>query len=154
MGETAVLALKELYASFNRKDVEGLKRGLDPEVVIDPTEDLAYAAALLRVLGPRFLILSAGYRGIDEVAGLFGTIWEISEWFEVEPFEYLQMDDLVVVPLALRAKSRSDGREGEAETAHLWTMAGARAVRLRVFPDRGDAIAAAVTELKAAQREE
>src|SRR4051812_27910955 len=149
MGEESVSALRDLYASFNRRDVNGIVRMLDPDVVVDETEDLAYAAALLRVLGPRFVILSAGYQGVDEVASLFRTVWEISEWFEVEPLEFIQMEDLVVVPLALRAKSRGDGRQGEAETAHLWTMENGRAVRLRVFPRGDDAVAAGRPQLKA-----
>ena len=148
MSDAHVTPLRELYSSFNRRDLEGASRVLDPEIVVDPTEDLAYAAALLRVLGPRFMILSAGYSGRDEVAGLFRSVWQIAEWFEVEPFEYIQMQDLVVVALKLRAKARDDGREGEAETAHLWTMSGGQAVRLQVFPSRGDAVAAAMRQLK------
>lgn len=148
MNDDSVMALRELYSCFNRHDIDGIRHVLDPEIEIDPTEDLAYAAALLRVLGPRFMILSAGYRGIAEVLGLFGTVWEIAEWFEVEPFEFIQMEDLVVVPLMLRAKGRDDGREGEAETTHLWTMNGAHAARLQVFPRQGDAMAAAMRQLK------
>jgi SnoaL-like protein len=148
MSDENVTALRELYSSFNRHDLDGVRRVLDPEIVVDPTEDLAYAAALLRVLGPRFMILSAGYNGADEVAGLFRSVWQIAEWFEVEPFEFIQMQDLVVVPLKLRAKARDDGREGESETAHLWTMNGGHAVRLQVFPRRGDAVAAAMRQLK------
>jgi ketosteroid isomerase-like protein len=144
MGESDVSELRSLYESFNRREVEGLARVMDPEIEIDQTEDLAYAAALLKVLGPRFMILSAGYRGVEEVVGLFQTVWEISEWFEVVPLEFIQMGDLVVVPLLLRAKARYSGHEGEAETAHLWTMAEGRAVRLRVFPTRSDAVAAAL----------
>jgi ketosteroid isomerase-like protein len=149
MEDDAVSNLRDLYSAFNRKDREGIRRVLDPDIVVDETEDLAYAAALLRVLGPRFVILSAGYRGIDEVVSLFDTVWEISEWFEVQPSEFMQMGNLVVVPLTLRAKSRHEGREGEAETAHLWTVDGGRARRLRVFPRRGDAVAAAMQHLKA-----
>ena len=148
MGEAHVSALRELYSSFNRRDPDGIGRALDPDIEIDATEDLAYAAALLRVLGPRFVILSAGYRGVDEVLGLFRSIWQIAEWLEVTPHEFIQMGDLVVVPLTLRAKGRDDRREGEAETAHLWTMDGAHAVRLQVFPRRGDAMAAAIRQLK------
>jgi hypothetical protein len=148
MSDEHLTALRELYGSFNRRDLDGVMRVLDPEIVVDPTEDLAYAAALLRVLGPRFMILSAGYNGTGEVAGLFRSVWQIAEWFQVKPFEFIQMEDLVVVALELRAKGRDDGREGDAETAHLWTMSGGNAVRLQVFPRRGDAVAAAMRQLK------
>ena len=148
MANDDVAALRDLYASFNSRDADGMSRVMDPAIEIDPTEDLAYAAALLKVLGPRFVILSAGYRGIEEVMSLFRTVWQISEWFEVVPSEFNQMGHLVVVPLLLRAKSRDDGREGEAETAHLWTMGGGRAQRLRVFTSRDAAVAEAVREIE------
>lgn len=151
VNEDRVAALRGLYASFNRRDIDGVAQVLDPGIQVDETEDLAYAAALLRVLGPRFMILSAGYRGVDEVLGLFDTVWQIAEWFEVEPLEFIQMEDLVVVPLMLRAKARDDGRQGEAETAHLWTMSAGQAVRLQVFPRRGDAVAAAMRQLRASR---
>jgi hypothetical protein len=148
MARDDVAALRGLYASFNSRDADGMSGVMDPAIEIDPTEDLAYAAALLKVLGPRFVILSAGYQGIEEVMGLFRTVWQISEWFEVAPSEFIQMGHLVVVPLLLRARSREDGREGEAETAHLWTMGDGRAQRLRVFPSREAAVAEAAGELK------
>jgi len=149
MSDAAVTSLRSLYEAFNRRDIDGMRALMDPDIEVDETEDLAYAAALLRVLGPRFMILSAGYRGADEVCGLFRTVWEISQWFHVAPLEFMQMGDLVVVPLILRAKARDDGREGEAETAHLWTVSAGRATRLRVFPTRGDAVATALRQLKA-----
>ena len=70
MNDDHVTVLRRLYAAFNRRDIDGVAQVLDQGIQVDETEDLAYAAALLRVLGPRFMILSAGYRGIDEVAGL------------------------------------------------------------------------------------
>ena len=53
----------------------------------------------------------------------------------MEPLDFQEMEDLIAVPLVLRAQSRNGDRaEGEAETAHLWTMRDGRATRLRVFP--------------------
>jgi hypothetical protein len=138
-----VAALRALYEDFNRRDVEGLMRHFDPEIVIDETEDLAYAARLLRVLGPRFVILSGGYRGREEVQRLFESVWEIAEWFTVEPRELIPIGGRFVVPLLLRARARDTGAEGEAETAHLWRMSHGRATRLQVFADAQQAMAAA-----------
>jgi hypothetical protein len=59
------------------------------------------------------------------------------------------MGELVVVPLELRAKSRDGGHQGEAETAHLWTMQAGRPSRLQVYARRGDAVAAAMRQLTA-----
>jgi len=135
--------LHRLYEAFNRRDMPAMLECFDPDVEIEETEDLEYAALLLRVLGPRFVVLSGGYRGHDEVRRLFETVWAISAWFVVEPQEFIEHGDAVVVPLKLQARSADAGTEGEAITAHLWTMAGGKAVKLRVYADRERALAAA-----------
>jgi hypothetical protein len=143
MSEQDVEALRALYDAFNRCEIEPLLDGFDPEIEIDETEDLGYAALLLRVLGPRFVILSGRYRGIDEVRRLFESVWEISEWFRVEPLEILEVERSVIVPLRMEAKARDTGIVGEALAVHLWTMRDNRGLRLRVFADTESAISAA-----------
>jgi hypothetical protein len=143
MSEQEVEALRALYDAFNRCEIEPLLDGFDPEIEIDETEDLGYAALLLRVLGPRFVILSGRYRGIDEVRRLFESVWEISEWFRVEPLEILEVERSVIVPLRMEAKARGTGIVGEALAVHLWTMRDNRGLRLRVFADTESAISAA-----------
>jgi ketosteroid isomerase-like protein len=135
--------LRDLYSAFNDRDIERLLEAFDPWIEIEPTEDLEYAALLLRVLGPRFVILSGGYRGLDEVRRLFESVWQISDWFRVEPEDYVAVADRVVVPLRLQARAEATGIEGEAVTAHLWKMRDGKAVRLQVYASRSDAIAAA-----------
>jgi hypothetical protein len=143
MSEQDVEALRALYDAFNHCEIEPLLDGFDPEIEIDETEDLGYAALLLRVLGPRFVILSGRYRGIDEVRRLFESVWEISEWFRVEPLEILEVERSVIVPLRMEAKARDTGIVGEALAVHLWTMRDNRGLRLRVFADTESAISAA-----------
>ena len=61
MSQHDVEVLGRLYAAFNRRDMPAMLECMDPGVEIFPTEDLEYAALLLRVLGPRFVVLSGGY---------------------------------------------------------------------------------------------
>ena len=144
MTQQNVETLRRMYEAFNDRKIDDLMEEFHPQIEIEETQDLAYAAALLRVLGPRFVILSGGYRGRDEVRKLWETIWEISEWFIVEPQEFLDVDgEHVVVPLALNARAKGTGLEGEAPTAHLWTMRDGQGFRLQVFADRQQALAAA-----------
>jgi ketosteroid isomerase-like protein len=138
-----VETLRQIYEAFNDRDIENLMEGFHPDIEIAETQDLAYAAALLRVLGPRFVILSGGYRGHDEVRKLWQTVWEISEWFIVDPLEFIETEEHVVVPLVLNARAKGTGLEGEAPTAHLWSMRDARGFRLEVFADKQQALAAA-----------
>ncbi len=135
--------LLDLYSAFNRRDIEGLLAAFDLEIEIEQTWDLEYAALLLRVLGPRFVILSGGYRGLDEVRRLFESVWEIAEWFRVDAEDYVAVGDRVVVPLRLSAKAKATGIEGEARTAHLWTLRDGKALRLQVYATSDGAIAAA-----------
>src|SRR5436309_3672830 len=98
MSEQDVEALRALYDAFNRCEIEPLLDRFDPEIEVEETEDLGYAALLLRVLGPRFVILSGRYRGIDEVRRLFESVWEIAEWFRVQPLELIEAEGAVIVP--------------------------------------------------------
>jgi hypothetical protein len=138
-----VETLRTVYEAFNGRDIEALVAGFVPEIEIEETEDIGYAALLLRVLGPRFVMLSGRYRGLEEVRRLFETVWEISEWFKVEPQEFRRVGEYFVVPLAMRAKARATGMEGEATTVHLWTMRFGKGAHLQVFATMGEALAAA-----------
>jgi ketosteroid isomerase-like protein len=141
-----VEVLRGIYDAFNRRDIDGLLEGFHPDVEFDETEDLAYAAALLRVLGPRFVVLSGGYSGLEEVRRLFETVWEISDWFRADPQEFIEADDQIIVLLQLHARARETGLEGKADTAHLWTMEDGRGKRLRVYADTATALEAAGAE--------
>jgi ketosteroid isomerase-like protein len=154
MPKREVEILGGLYEAFNRRDMPAILECFDPAIEIFPTEDLEYAALLLRVLGPRFVVLSGGYRGHDEVRQLFETVWAISDWFSAEPQEFVEHAGAFVVPLVMRARSADSGAEGEAHTVHVFTMANARATTLRVYADRERALAAAEAGFPAAPREE
>ena len=144
--EQRVDVLRGVYEAFNRRDIEGLLDGFDPEIEIEETADLGYAALLLRVLGPRFVVLSGGYHGHEEVRGLFETVWGISEWFLAEPEEFVEAKEQVIAVLRLSARAKSSGQEGEGRTAHLWTMKGGKATHLQVFADKADALEATGTD--------
>jgi ketosteroid isomerase-like protein len=143
MSQQDVEALRALYDAFNRSDLQPLLDGFHAEIEVEETEDLGYAALLLRVLGPRFVILSGSYRGIDEVRRLFESVWEIAEWFRVEILEMLEAERKVIVSLRMEAKARDTGIVGEARAVHLWTMRDGKGIRLQVFPDVEHALKAA-----------
>ena len=62
------------------------------------------------------MILSGGYRGLDEVRRLFESVWEIAEWFHVDGEDYVAVGERVVVSLRLSARAKATGLEGEAVT--------------------------------------
>lgn len=135
--------LRGIYDAFNRRDIGGVLERFHPDIEVDETEDLAFAAALLRLLGPRFVVLWGGLRGYDEVRSVLESVWEISDWFKAEPQEFIAADDCIVVVLKFHARAKETGLEGEAEAAHLWTMKDGKARRLRVYADTSKAHEAA-----------
>ncbi|SRR6266540_114775 len=143
MSEQDVEALRALYGAFNRCEIEPLLDRFDPEIEVEETEDLGYAALLLRVLGPRFVILSGRYQGIEEVRRLFESVWEIAEWFRVKPLDFVEAERRVVVSLRMEAKAKDTGIVGEALAVHLWRMREGRGLRLQVYADVESAISAA-----------
>ena len=135
-------ALRTLYEAFNRRDLEAMLEHLHPDIEASSQDDLEYAALMLRLLGPRSVVLLGTYRGRNEVRRLFEAMWAISEQFTVEAEDFVELEEGVVVPVRARATSLDSGIEGEVGNAHAWTFSDAKAISLRVFADRERAIAA------------
>ena len=114
----------------------------DSDVEVSAPEGFEYAATMMRLLGPRFVVLLETYRGHDEVRRLYEAMWAISAHFTVDPKEFVQRGDQVFVPVVLRARTAEGGIEGEAQGAHLWTLAGDRVMSLQVYGDRRRALEA------------
>ncbi len=135
-------ALRSIYEAFNRRDLPAMLEHLHSDVVASSQDDLEYAALMLRLLGPRFVVLLGSYRGKQEVRRLFEAMWAISEQFAVEVEDIVELEEGIVVPVRLRATSLDSGLEGEVRNAHAWTFSEGKATSLRVFADRGRATAA------------
>ena len=131
-----------MYEAFNRRDLPALLEHMHPEIEASSPDDLDFAALMLRLLGPRFVVLLGSYRGKEEVRRLFEAMWAISEHFSVEPEDYVELEQGIVVVLTMRARSLDAGIEGEVRIAHAWTFAAAKATTLRLFADRDRAAAA------------
>ena len=142
MSERDVAALRSMYEAFNRRDLAGLLEHLHPDIEASSPDDLEFAALMLRLLGPRFVVLLGTYRGKEEVRRLFEAMWAISERFAVEPEDYLELEEGVVVPIVMQATSVDAGIDGEVRIAHQWTFVDAKAVTLRLFADAERAISA------------
>ncbi len=136
-------ALRSMYEAFNRRDLAALLETMHPDVEASSPDDLEFAALMLRLLGPRFVVLlGTSYRGKEEVRRLFEAMWAISERLVVEPQEYVELDEGVVAPIILRARSLDAGIESEVHIAHAWTFSEAKLATLRAFADRERAVSA------------
>ncbi|HZO58164.1 MAG TPA: nuclear transport factor 2 family protein [Solirubrobacterales bacterium] len=135
MPEQDLDVLTRLYAAFNDRDMPGMLECMDPAMEVSAPEGLEYAAVMMRLLGPRGVVLLDKYSGHDEVRRLYEALWTISARFTVDPVDFIREEGGVIVPARLRATTADAGTEGEVQVAHLWTLAGDKVTSLRIFVD-------------------
>lgn len=142
MQEQDLEVLTRLYDAFNRRDMPAMLECFDPNIEVSAPEGLEYAAVMMRLLGPRGVVLLDKYRGHNEVRRLYEALWSISGRFTVDPTDFVMHGAAVVVPAVLRAVTADAGTEGEVQVAHLWTLAGGKVTSLRIYVDADRATAA------------
>ena len=127
--------IQGLYDAFNRRDMPAMLECFDPAIEVSAPDGLEYAAVMMRLLGPRGVVLLDKYRGHDEVRRLYEALWTISARFTVDPVNFVEHGGAVVVPAVLRAATADAGTEGEVRVAHLWTLSDGLITSLRIFVD-------------------
>jgi ketosteroid isomerase-like protein len=116
--------LKSGYEAFARGDVEYIVSNvLDPEIEWREPEI------------PRYPI-GGVYRGPDAVVqGVFAQTAELWDDFSVEPEEYLDAGDTVVVTGRYRGRARATGKALDAPFAAVWKFHYGRIVEGQEYPD-------------------
>jgi ketosteroid isomerase-like protein len=85
----------------------------------------------------------AVYRGHDEIGRYFDQLNEIWERQILEPQDFIEAGEAVVVPVRITTIGKGSGVETTADAAHLWTLAEGKVVRLQIFQSREEALEAA-----------
>ncbi len=120
--------LRGAYQAFNEGGVEAILERLAPE----------FQGVRDRESSPdretRF-----GKEGIKQ---LFDSYMEAFDVLRLEPEEFIDAGDQIVVSLHQRIRGKGSGAEVVGHIAHVWTMVGGAAVRLRVFGDKEGALKA------------
>jgi ketosteroid isomerase-like protein len=122
------------------------------EVIRQGFADLAADGyeAMLPLIAPDFeLTTPAGlaaepdtYRGPEGMTRYFESFYEAMDEIRFEPREFREIGDWVVVPFLLTARGRSTGLTAEQEAVMAWKLRDGRAVRLEVFAELEEALAA------------
>jgi len=112
-------------ASF-RGSASDLAEFCDPEVHVDQTR---------RVFNP------ASYDGYEGLLRALGDVRDAWDRFALEPEQFVEADDRVVVIHRVRARGRGSGVEIEARSASVYTLRDARVVRLVVYDEPSEALA-------------
>jgi ketosteroid isomerase-like protein len=113
--------------------------------------DRAAVAAFLDVLDPNVELLpgiarsttGASYRGHGGFEQWIEDMREAWEDFRLEPVEFIDGGDRVVVDVLSRARGRTSGVEVERKTTQVWTFRQDRVVRFETFTERARALEAA-----------
>jgi ketosteroid isomerase-like protein len=107
------------YEAFGRQDIPGVLERFD---------------ANIEWTAPDTLPNGGTHHGPDGVAGFFGTLPETWAELRVEPEEYLDAGDTVVVLGTHRARGHN-GVTADAGWVHVWDVKGGKVVRFRETAD-------------------
>jgi ketosteroid isomerase-like protein len=79
-------------------------------------------------------------QGIDAVRRYMESFSHYWEQIRVEPQEYIDAGDQVIVVAHLVGRGKSSGVDVEREWSYVWTLRGGRAQRMEAYADRAQAL--------------
>ena len=112
--------------AYNRMDWDGALKDASPDFECD----------LSRAVGPQHDV----YR-LDQMLRFWSEFAESWESVRIEPHEFIEAGEHVVVPLTMHTRGR-DGIEVQARITWTWTILDGDLVRLCMYQDRQEAIEA------------
>jgi uncharacterized protein len=125
VSEANVGLARKGYKEFLQGKLSNVVRMIDPAFEAHLPEGLP---------GPRT------YRGQDGFLAAVREQLEVFEEWTLEPQEFIDAGDRVLVLVHQRGRGRLSGVEVNVYTAWLWTFRDGKAVRLRVYLDREEAL--------------
>jgi ketosteroid isomerase-like protein len=128
MSQADIEMLRAGYEAFNRGDWDAATRLAHPEFELQTAD---------RAVNPGV------YRGAEAARRFLVDLLEPFEEVVIEPEEFYERDDQIVVFLLARFRPTGSSAFVENRIGHLWTMREGKFVRLAIFPRREDALEAA-----------
>jgi ketosteroid isomerase-like protein len=125
MSEEYVERLKLAYEAFHEGGVEAILDRVAADFEVRDRESAPDRQTLV------------GGEGITELVRLN---MEVFDELELEPVEFIDRDEVVLVVLRLRVRGRSSGVAIDSETVHAWQFSEGRAVRMQIYADRRRAL--------------
>jgi ketosteroid isomerase-like protein len=129
MSQENVELVRSLFAAFSARDLKAASRVLHPEVEIRPSI----------VGGPE----GVTYRGVDGNATFWAEIDSAWAEFTIDPKEFRDLGDQVLVLGNAFARGRESGVAVEQQGAWLAQVRDGQIVRFRSFSDQREALEAA-----------
>jgi ketosteroid isomerase-like protein len=125
MSQADIETLRAGYEAINRDDWNEAFRFAHPEFELKTAD---------RAVNP------GTYRGPEEVRRFFEDLLEPFEQVIIEPEEFFERGDQIVVFLLVRFRPTGSSAVVENRIGHLWTMREGKVTRLELFPRREDAL--------------
>ena len=123
MSRENVDLVRGIYAGFESGDVPDILSRLSPDIVWNEAENFPYADG-----NP--------YVGPDAIlAGVFTRIGAEWDMFAAVPEEIVDGGDTVVALGRYHGTCKATGRTLDAQLAHVWRVAGGKAVRFQQYTD-------------------
>jgi ketosteroid isomerase-like protein len=116
------------YEAFSRRDWDAAFSGAHPDFELRPPDS-----------GPE----AGTVRGPDAARRAFADFFEPYDEVAVEPQQFFERGDAIVVFFLQRSRPRGSSAMVEIQAGHLWTMRDGKAAGLQIFPEREKALEAA-----------
>ena len=123
MSRENVDLVRAIYAAFAAGDVPGVLGRMNPDMVWNEAENFPYADGNPYV-GPEAVL-----------HGVFARIGAEWDGFEAAPEEILDAGDAVVALGRYRGTFKATGNKLDAQLAHVWRVAGGKAVSFQQYTD-------------------
>ena len=126
MSQENVKMVKTAIDAYSRQDWDALFQDAAPGFELD----------MSRAVGPLH-----GVFDLDQVRRVLAEFAEYWEFVRIEPHEFIEAGDLVVVPWTAHAKGR-DGIDVVSRVAVVWTIRDGAIERVTMYQERQDALEA------------
>ena len=127
MSQENVEIVRAAYDDYNRGDLEAVLRNAAPDFELDWS----------RGIGPQ-----RGVYKLDQARSFFEDFGDTFESIRLEPNEFIEIDDYVIVPQTGYTRGRG-GIETTARITVVWTIRDGAIVRICLYQDKQDALEAA-----------
>jgi ketosteroid isomerase-like protein len=125
--EANVQTVRAAIDAFNRGDIDAVTALGGDDFEYDWTRSLAPNRGV--------------YRGLEGLKEFVHEQWDMFDEIRLEPQEFIARGNQVVVPITVHARGRQ-GIPLSANSAQVYTFDDGRLVRITLFQDRAEALAA------------
>jgi len=132
MSAENVTVLRDAYGAFARQDIPAVMAAFDETIEWQAPDSLPFGGL---------------YRGHDGVGGFFGQLPTYWQELSVEPEEFIDGGDTIVV--VARVRGTAAGGSLDQKHVHIWRMRDGRATSFTEYSDTARALQALGQEIPA-----